>query len=109
MKKNLRFQLLNMLNFPGFIMTIIFAAVFAVICFLINTVPFLDYDVIDLPPAYSQYMGNGVNSMITRVIRIVFPLLSCFAFSDSFLADFKNNSLAASLRDVMRRNIIIQN
>lgn len=83
----------NMYNSPGFIMIIIFTAIYSIICFVINCIPWLGNDVINLPPAYTQYMSNGVNMLMIKIFSLIFPFLACAAFSDSYLSDFNSNNL----------------
>lgn len=82
-----------MFNSPGFIMVIIFTAVFSIVCFAVNCIPWLGNDVINLPASYMQYMGNGINMIMVKVFSLIFPFLSCCAFSDSYLSDFYSNNL----------------
>lgn len=104
MKNSLKFQFKNMLNSPGFVLSILFATLFSVTCFVINCVPWLGNDVINLPAAYMQYMSNGMNILMVRVFSIIFPLIPCVAYSDSCLSDLNSHTILPIISRCGKRN-----
>lgn len=103
MKSALNFQMKNMINSPGLILVMIFDTLFAVVCFIVNCIQWIGSDVVNLPPAYCQYMSNGMNMTMVMIFSAVFPLISCAPFSDSYLLDFDNKSLSVILTRCKRK------
>lgn len=93
----------NMINSPGLILVMIFDTLFAVVCFVVNCVQWIGSDIVNLPPAYTQYMSNGVNMSMVMIFSIIFPLLACAPFSDSYLLDFNSHLLPVLLTRCKRK------
>lgn len=97
MKKEIEFQLKNAVSSTGFLGIYFFMIIYSIACFVVKCIIAYKADIMTLEAAYSQFFLNGMYGEYTGIFTIIFPFAVSAAYADSYVSDYKNNSLAIFL------------
>lgn len=98
MKTAIRFQLKNAIYSRNFVLVSAVSAIYGIICFIINCVPYFGQDIINVPSAYQQFFANGrSNDDFVAVFSVAAPFLIAAAFSDSYIIEEQNRYIPLCL------------